>query len=103
MLFRSLGRRLATGQVNLDEGITLAMVSAENGDFETAIALQRRALAAVTSVDPKDNPRAIGLRVELETQLARYERGEACRLPWRDDDPLLSPPPLSASSPTTRQ
>lgn len=69
-----------------DHRVTLAMVAAENGDFEGAVRLQTRAIGLAAQGGA---PQA--LRRELDENLARYRRREGCRRPWPDDDPTLSP------------
>ena len=55
---------------------TLAAAYAESGDFERAIATQRRALALVEGRDL--SPQLVN---HLERHLALYEAGEPLRLP----------------------
>lgn len=70
---------------------TLAMVYAELGQFSRAIQIQKMMITEVTR----------GNRLELaeflRENLSHYERQEACRTPWRDDDPVfhLAPIPIS--------
>lgn len=64
---------------------SLAMALAEVGRFEDAAARQREAIASATRLGRADpaGPMAENLR--------RYEAGLACRVPWRDDDPVHVP------------
>ena len=73
---------------------TLAMVYAELGHFDRAIQVQRMMIAEVT------RGKRLELAKLLKDNLARYERGEACRRPWRDDDPVfyLAPVPFTLLS-----
>ena len=73
---------------------TLAMAYAELGHFDRAIQVQRMMIAEVT------RGKRLELAELLQDNLARYERGEACRTPWRDDDPVfyLAPVPFTLLS-----
>ena len=51
---------------------TLAMASAEAGDFDEAVRVQRRVIQMVTWQGPED------LLPRLEANLARYLAGETC-------------------------
>lgn len=63
---------------------TAAMAQAELGQYSTAVTTQRSAIAEVRRAGQPPGP-------QLEQNLARYQRGEACRMPWRDDDPVHLP------------
>lgn len=63
---------------------TVAMAQAEVGQFAKAVATQRVAMAEWRRAGQPAGP-------QLEQNLARYERSEACRTPWRDDDPVHHP------------
>jgi tetratricopeptide (TPR) repeat protein len=69
---------------------TLAMALAETGRYEDAARLQEQIAAAATSAGQQ----AIAQR--LARNLQRYRRGEACRTPWSDDDPVFHPRPTDA-------
>ena len=73
---------------------TLAMAYAELGHFDRAIQVQRMMIAEVT------RGKRLELAELLQDNLARYERREACRTPWRDDDPVfyLAPIPFTLLS-----
>ena len=59
------------------------MAAAESDEFGDALHWQGRAIeAAAGRTDLLD-----GLRENYRL----YERQEPCRVPWRDDDPILSP------------
>jgi tetratricopeptide (TPR) repeat protein len=61
----------------LDE--TLAMAYAETGSFQQAAAVQRRAIAGAEQAgrDPH-------LRRQMAENLRLFERGQPCRVPWRE-------------------
>ena len=66
---------------------TLAMAFAELGRFEEAVEWQRFAMTIAADSARRDVARA------MSVNLARYQRGEPCRTPWRDDDPEYNPGP----------
>lgn len=70
---------------------TLAMAYAEIGQFDRAVQVQRMMIAEVT------RGKRLELAELLQHNLDRYERREACRTPWRDDDPVfyLAPIPFT--------
>lgn len=70
---------------------TLAMVYAELGHFDRAVQMQRMMITEVTRAQ-----RSM-LADLLQENLARYQRKEACRQPWRDNDPVFQPTPLPFS------
>ena len=70
---------------------TLAMVYAELGLFDRAVQVQRMMISEVTRAQ-----RSM-LATLLQENLARYQRKEACRQPWRDNDPVFQPTPLPFS------
>ena len=82
---------LFEGQAGLDlESVeTLAMALAETGQFERAVQVQRAMIS-----DLQRNQR-FDLVQLLADNLALYERGQPCRLPWREDDPVFSPVPAA--------
>lgn len=61
---------------NLDHGETVAMAYAELGDFASALSWQQRAVEAARQVGAPRLARA-------SQRLARYQRGEAERVPWK--------------------
>jgi tetratricopeptide (TPR) repeat protein len=68
-------------------GETMAMTSAELGNFEEAVAIQRGVLAAAERE---------GLTVDVKRMTANlrlFEARRPCRTPWPDDDPVHSPGP----------
>ena len=70
---------------------TLAMIYAELGLFDRAVQVQRMMITEVTRAQ-----RSM-LANLLQDNLARYQRKEACRQPWRDNDPVFQPTPLPFS------
>src|SRR6185503_17761980 len=58
---------------------TMAMAYAETGDFQRAVALQRSAIAGAEQAgrDPH-------VRQQMTANLVLFQRGEPCRVPWRD-------------------
>jgi tetratricopeptide (TPR) repeat protein len=81
------------GSVDSDQAETIAMALAETGQFEKAAGILR----SVIETEEHDNfPR----RVEaLRRTLVLYEHGQACRIPWPDDDPIFSPSPQKSAGP----
>ncbi|MFQ5655311.1 MAG: tetratricopeptide repeat protein [Planctomycetota bacterium] len=66
---------------------TFAMAWAAAGRYQDAVRWQEAALEAARR---KSHPQRVPF---IEENLALYRRGRPCRIPWRDDDPVLSPPP----------
>ncbi len=66
---------------------TLAMAFAEARQFEKAAQVQLEMIQEVSQGGRGD------LAALLEDNLSRYQKGQACRQPWRDDDPVFSPVP----------
>ena len=77
------------GGLDLESVETLAMALAETGQFEQAVQVQRAMIS-----DLEGNQR-FDLVQLLAENLALYERGQPCRLPWREDDPVFSPVPAA--------
>jgi len=73
-----------SGQPTLELAETAAMAMASLGRFDLAVNWQRRAIDLAYRANRA--PAVAALRENL----ARYERGEPCREPWRDDDPLFA-------------
>jgi tetratricopeptide (TPR) repeat protein len=71
---------------NIEVGETMAMVMAENGIWVDALNWQRGTLegARTLGADP-------AMVAWLEDNLARYERSEPARRPWRPDHPIFRP------------
>lgn len=68
-------------------GETVAMIQAELGDFASAVATQRDVLAAAGRAGDQAAIRRMTANLRL------YERGQPCRAPWPDDDPVHRPSP----------
>jgi tetratricopeptide (TPR) repeat protein len=71
---------------------TLAMAQAEVGQYDQAATSQRSTVAEARRAKQE------ALAARLAENLMLYERGMPCRIPWRDDDPVLVPraaPPTS--------
>ena len=71
--------------IDLEHAETLAMLSAELGQFDKAVGLQRQMVARAEAANLAD------LAEALTRNLEQYEMLRPCRLPWRDDDPVFSP------------
>jgi len=91
-------RALAICQALVDEEQSLqhvaafAMAAAETGQMDLAVQWQEAAIAAVNRTGRSD------LLPALEENLERYRKGEPCRRPWRDDDPVFFPVTLAPES-----
>ncbi len=75
--------------LDLESVETLAMALAETGQFERAVQVQHAMIS-----DLEGNQR-FDLVQLLAENLALYENGQPCRLPWREDDPIFSPVPAA--------
>ena len=85
------------GSLDSEQAETAAMALAEAGQFEKAAGIQRSVIESVERESP-------GAKVDnLRETLAHYEHGEACRAPWRDDDPIFFPIPQKSADPPTSQ
>ena len=71
--------------VDLEHVETLAMLSAELGQFDKAAGLQKKMISQAQAANLGDLAQA------LKSNLEQYEVQRPCRLPWRDDDPVFSP------------
>jgi tetratricopeptide (TPR) repeat protein len=79
----AIGQTLLSRQprtIELEE--TLAMASAEVGQYNEAVQWQREAIASAERTGRRD---AIQ---RLADNLARYQAGRPCRMPWRPDEPI---------------
>jgi tetratricopeptide (TPR) repeat protein len=68
-------------------GETMAMTMAELGEFRQAVGIQRGVLEAVRQSGVEADVRRVTANLRL------YERGQPCRTPWPDDDPIHHPVP----------
>ena len=66
---------------------TLAMALATSGQYQRALQVQQGMIDEVKQAGRLD------LAALLEENLIRYQRGQACRTPWRADDPIFLPVP----------
>ena len=66
---------------------TLAMALATSGQYQRALQVQQGMIDEVKQAGRAD------LAALLEENLTRYQRGQACRTPWRADDPIFLPVP----------
>jgi tetratricopeptide (TPR) repeat protein len=67
--------------------VTYAMAMASIGKFKEAADLQRQMIDELGRMSRND------LVADLRANLGLYEHGQACAIPWRDDDPIFSPQP----------
>jgi hypothetical protein len=72
--------RLLQQNQTIEVGETAAMILAERRNFQQAAALQRQLIAAADKASQPDLSR------ELTANLQRYEHGQPCRTPFRDDE-----------------
>jgi tetratricopeptide (TPR) repeat protein len=72
--------RLVKQYQSIEIGETQAMILAERRQFPQAAALQRQLIAAA---DQANQPQ---LSRQLAANLQRYEKGQPCRTPFRDDE-----------------
>ena len=66
---------------------TLAMALARTGQYQRALQVQQGMIDEVKQAGRVD------LAALLEENSSRYQRGQACRAPWRADDPIFLPVP----------
>jgi tetratricopeptide (TPR) repeat protein len=67
--------------------VTYGMAMASVGKFKDAADLQRQMIDELGRMNRND------LVADLRGNLGLYEHGQACAIPWRDDDPIFSPQP----------
>jgi tetratricopeptide (TPR) repeat protein len=80
-------------------GETMAMALAEVGQFSDAVGVQRGVIAAAEQAGLAADVR------RMTVNLRRYERRQACRTPWPDDDPAHIPSmfaPTGGPAPASR-
>jgi tetratricopeptide (TPR) repeat protein len=80
----ALVQPLMTAQSGPSLHETMAMTYAELGDFVAAASSQERAIATARRAGQED------AAARMQDNLALYRRGEPCRTPWRDDDPVIA-------------
>ena len=82
-----LAQALARQQQNSAVAETLAMAAAETGRFDAAVEWQELAMTIARRAERPDIARRMASNLEL------YQAGQACRTPWREDDPDHRPGP----------
>jgi tetratricopeptide (TPR) repeat protein len=75
---------LLKGPQTLERGETMAMALAELGQYDDAVALQRKVLSAANEENRRD------LVPGLTRNLRRYERGQPSRVPWTIEPEFLT-------------
>ena len=87
----SLTQELLATNKTTQVGETLAMAFAEVGNFAQAVDVQRGVLQAASNAGLSPDVR------RMSANLRSYERRQACRTPWQDNEVVFSPgPPVSA-------
>jgi tetratricopeptide (TPR) repeat protein len=81
----TLVQELMKGTKTTAVGETMAMAMAEIGQFGDAVEVQRGVLVAAQQAGLVQDVR------RMSDNLRRYERGQACRVPWPDNDPVHTP------------
>ena len=82
-----LAEALAREQQNSAIAETLAMAAAELGRFDAAVGWQQLAMSIARRAERPDIAR------RMASNLMLYQAGQACRTPWREDDPDHRPGP----------
>jgi tetratricopeptide (TPR) repeat protein len=80
----ALMQPLMTPQASPSLHETMAMTYAELGDFATAVSSQERAITTARQAGQSE------AAARMQDNLTLYRRGEPCRTPWRDDDPVIA-------------
>jgi tetratricopeptide (TPR) repeat protein len=89
----TLVQELLKGTKTTAVGETMAMALAELGQFTNAVEVQRDIIAAAGQAGLQQDVR------RMTANLRRYERREACRTPWSDDDPVHVPSMFASAAP----
>ena len=95
----ALVQELVKANQNTAVGETMAMALAEVGQFANAVEVQRGVIAAAEQAGLVADVR------RMKANLGRYERRQACRTPWPDDDPAHIPSmfaPAASPAPTAQ-
>lgn len=79
----AIATKLYAQSPGLENMETLAMVYAELGEFERASLLQKEAVGVAFSLG------RFGTLSRLKENLYLYRRGEPCRSPWDENDPIF--------------
>ena len=74
-------------------GETMAMALAELGQFGDAVDVQKGVIAAAEEGGTAQDVRRMTMNLRL------YERRQACRMPWPDDDPVHIPAMFASAAP----
>jgi len=97
---QSRGLRIVESLVNnqqgdpLEVGISFAMALAAVGRFQEAAGYQEAIIKQLEA------SRQYDLARPLRQDLARYQQGETCLVPWVSDDPIFTPDPSKAQHST---
>jgi tetratricopeptide (TPR) repeat protein len=89
----ALVQELMKGNQTIVVGETMAMALAETGQFSDAVDVQKRVIAASQQAGAAQDVR------RLTANLRLYERRQACRMPWPDDDPVHIPAMFASAAP----
>ena len=89
----TLVQALMKGTKTTALGETMAMALAEQGQFADAVQVQRDVMSSAQKAGLEPDVR------RMTDNLRRYERGQACRVPWRDDDPVHIPGMFASAAP----
>ena len=95
----ALVQELMKGNQTTVVGETMAMALAELGQFSDAVEVQKGVIAASQQAGAAQDVRRMTANLRL------YERRQACRMPWPDDDPVHIPSMFASASsagPTAR-
>jgi tetratricopeptide (TPR) repeat protein len=88
-----LAQELMKGTKTTAVGETMAMALAEVGEFTNAVDVQRSIIAAAEQAGLAEDVR------RMTGNLRRYERRQACRMPWPDNDPVHVPAMFASAAP----
>jgi cytochrome c-type biogenesis protein CcmH/NrfG len=88
-----LVQELMKGTKTTAVGETMAMALAEVGEFTNAVDVQRSIIAAAEQAGLAEDVR------RMTGNLRRYERRQACRMPWPDNDPVHVPAMFASAAP----
>jgi tetratricopeptide (TPR) repeat protein len=89
----TLVQALMKGTKTTALGETMAMALAEQGQFADAVQVQRDVMSSAQKAGLEPDVR------RMTDNLRRYERGQACRVPWRDDESVHIPGMFASAAP----
>jgi tetratricopeptide (TPR) repeat protein len=89
----ALIQELMKGNQTTVVGETMAMALAELGQFSDAVDVQKGVIAASQQAGAVQDARRMTANLRL------YERRQACRMPWPDDDPVHIPAMFASAAP----